>query len=173
MTDWGTQPAQPPQVPQMSVEERNALIKSWLVAKTDRKTIENREVELRGQVSNVLFPTPKKGTQRFQLGDGYAVKLVYKLNFKLGDAEATNAAGDKIPVNVQVENLMDEIEKLGNEGAFLVDRLIKTKHELSESEYAKLDESNPTHKAIKAMIDKLLTITPATPALEFEEPKPK
>lgn len=173
MTDWGTQPAQPPQVPQMSVEERNSLIRSWRVAKTDRQTVEARELELRNNVSKVLFPTPKKGTQRFNLGDGYAVKLVYKLNFKLGDAERTNAAGDKIPVNVQVEELMDEIEKLGNEGAFLVDRLIKTKYELSESEYAKLDESNPTHKAIKAMIDKLLTITPATPALEFEEPKPK
>lgn len=169
MSGW---PSEPAQAPQLTVEQRNALIRSWIDAKSSRKTAEDHEMGLRTNVAGVLFPKPSKGTQRYNLGNGYAVKMVYKLNYKLGDVETVNAAGDKIPVNVQVEEMMDEIEKIGNEGQFLVDRLIKTSYSLSESEYAKLDMSNPSHKAIKAAIDKLLTISPATPALEFEEPKP-
>ena len=168
---WGQpQPAQPPQ---MTVEQRNALIRNWLDAKKALETAKDAEMNLREEVTKVLFPTPKKGTQRFSLGEGYNVKLVYKLNPKLGDAEKLNASGDKIPVNDQIEATLIEIEKVGNEGVLLADRLIKTKYELSMSEYQKLDESNPSHKKIKAEIDKILTLTPAAPSLEFEEPKPK
>lgn len=168
---WGQpQTAKPPQ---MTEAQRNQLIKDWLAAKASFEAARTREMELRQQVTNVLFPTPKKGTQRFSLGEGYNVKLVYKLNPKLGDAEKLNTAGEKIPVNDQVEAALIEIEKVGNEGVFLADRLIKTKYELSMSEYQALDESNPSHKKIKAEIDKILTLTPAAPSLEFEEPKPK
>ena len=174
MNGWpseASQQAPQPQQPQVTIEQRNAKIRAWLASKITLQTAKDGELNLRTSVTQMLFPNPIKGTQRYELGDGYKVKLVYGYNYNLGNKDKLNDKNEKVPVNEQVESVMDAIEALGNEGAFLADRLIKTKYELSVSEYQKLDETNPTHKAIKALIDGILTVTPATPTLEFEEPK--
>lgn len=151
----------------------NAVL-AWQRARDVLATAKADEMKLREQLTALLFPTPKKGTQRVKFDNGYAVKLVYKLNYTLGDAELTDPDnGRKIPKTEQVEAVLDEIEKCGNEGAFIADRLIKTEYTLSEGEYNKLDLSNPTHVAIKKLIDGVLVIKPAAPTLELEEPKAK
>ncbi len=152
------QPAQPA-VPEVTVEERNSRIKDWLAAKATLEAAKNNELELRNILAKMCFPNPVKGTQRIDLGEGYSLKMVHKVNYKI-DAE-------------KVEDVLDEIEKVGNEGQFLGERLVKLQYDLSVSEYGKLDVSNPTHKKVKALLDKIVTTTDATPAMEFEVPKPK
>lgn len=147
--------------------KRDQTIQRWLSAKEQLALIKEQEMELRKQVSAMLFPTPTKGTQRFPLGNGYAVKLVHKINYKLGDPDLTDKDGAKIKVQEQIENVMNAVEKCGNEGAFLVDRLFKTSYSLYEGEYNKLDPTSP----IKQLIDKILTTEDASPSLELESPK--
>lgn len=146
--------------------KRDTLIKNWMAAQATLKAAKETEVDLRNQVSEMLFPTKIKGTQRYELGGGYFVKLVHKLNYKLGDTELKDSDGNKIKVQQQVENVMEAIEKCGNEGAFLVDRLIKTEYKLAEGEYTKLDDGSP----IKKLINSILVTSDSAPSLEVESP---
>lgn len=147
--------------------KRDTLIENWMAAQATLKAAKETEMDLRNQVSEMLFPTKVKGTQRYELGAGYFVKLVHKLNYKLGDTELKDKEGNKIKVQQQVENVMEAIEKCGNEGAFLVDRLIKTEYKLAEGEYTKLDDGSP----IKKLINSILVTSDSAPSLEMEEPK--
>jgi hypothetical protein len=157
---------------ELPIEERNQRIQIWLDAKATLESAKATEAESRLVVTQTLFPTPKKGTQRFQLANGYAVKLVCGYNFTLGDKDKTGDDGVKISIAAQVEAVQDAIEALGPEGSFIADRVIKWKPELSVTEYEKLGESAIGLKA-KELIDAILTVTPATPQLSFEEPKAK
>jgi hypothetical protein len=147
--------------------KRDTLIKNWMQAQATLKTAKETEMELRNQVSEMLFPEKVKGTQRYELGGGYFVKLVHKLNYKLGNTELKDKDGNKVKVQQQVEMVMEAIEKCGNEGPFLVDRLIKTEYKLAEGEYTKLDDGSP----IKKLINSILVTSDAAPSLEVEEPK--
>lgn len=149
--------------------KRDALISEWLQAKGYLTELKEREMELRKQVSEMLFPNPNKGTQRYDLGSGYNIKLVHKINYTLGNKDLTAKDGAKITVQNQVEQVMNAIEKCGNEGAFLVDRLIKTSYDLSVSEYGKLNDTSQ----IKKLIDSILVTSEASPVVELEEPKVK
>jgi hypothetical protein len=96
--------------------KRDTLIKNWMQAQATLKTAKETEMELRNQVSEMLFPEKVKGTQRYELGGGYFVKLVHKLNYKLGNTELKDKDGNKVKVQQQVEMVMEAIEKCGNEG---------------------------------------------------------
>jgi hypothetical protein len=149
--------------------KRDTLIKNWMQASATLKAAKETEMELRNQVSEMLFPEKVKGTQRYELGGGYFVKLVHKLNYKLGNSELKDKEGNKIKVQQQVEAVMEAIEKCGNEGAFLVDRLIKTEYKLAEGEYTKLDDGSP----IKKLINSILVTSDAAPSITLEEPDAK
>lgn len=128
---------------------------------------------MRVKVTETLFPTPKKGTQRYALNGGYNVKLVHGWTYSLGIKDMPNpdVEGETIPINKQIEDLQQAISETGNEGPLLAERLIKWKPELLPSEYLKLNPDYPVEKQIKDMIDALLTVKPASPQLAFEEPK--
>lgn len=150
--------------------QRDKVLQSWLAARTLLATAKESEMELRKQVQQLLFPNPVKGTQRYDLGGGYSIKLVHKINYTLGNKDLTDKkSGNKIKVQDQVEQVMNAIEKCGNEGPFLVDRLIKTSYDLSISEYGKLDDGSQ----IKKIIDSILITSDAAPAVEFETPEKK
>ena len=108
---------------------------------------------LRKAIFEVQFPNHSEGTARVPLGNGYQLKAVGKLNYKLDNKDGAT------------EKALEELETAGNEGKFLADRLVKWSPELSITEYRKLD---PQYKVI---IDKVLTINPGAPTLEIEEPK--
>jgi hypothetical protein len=138
---------------------RDALLKRWEVTKAALEAAKNSEMEIRKAVGAYVFPTPKEGVNNHDLGNGYTLKLGHKLNYKLrGDVEAIEAVEDKC-------------EALGNEGKFLVERIIVWKADFSKSEYNKLDASLPTHSAVKKLVDEILEITPGSPSLEIKEPK--
>jgi hypothetical protein len=138
---------------------RDMLLKRWEAAKATLEAAKNSEMEIRKAVGAYVFPTPKEGVNNHDLGGGYMLKLGHKLNYKLrGDVEAIEAVEDKC-------------EALGNEGKFLVERIIVWKADFSKSEYNKLDASLPTHSAVKKLVDEILEITPGSPSLEIKEPK--
>lgn len=170
---WPTQTAETPQ-PELSVQERDSLILSWRASVTDLAAIKEKEMSQRKTLANVLFPNPAVGTQRFELGAGYSVKLVHKVTTSLVAIDAPDRKkpdGSPLPFIEQMYAVADEIEACGNEGVFLAGRLLKWSCDLSFSEYKALDPANPTHMAIKEIIDRHLVIKPGSPTLELEEPK--
>lgn len=156
-----------------AIKARDDIINAWLNAKTAFLVHQERERLARAEMVELLFPTPKKGTQRFPLPAGYAVKLVQSYKYELCKEEKLDAQGNKIKVSDQVYLLEEEISRCGDEAPALLERLIKWTPELSGSEYEKLDVTFPAQAAIKQLIDAQLVIKPASPQVEFEEPKKK
>ncbi len=139
------------------------LIEQHDTAKDVLARAKNSEMEARLMVANYAFPTGdrKEGVNNLELSDGRVAKLGHKVNYKLvGDNEA-------------IEKAEDACEEIGNEGSFLVERIITWEAKFSKSEYNKLDTSNPTHAKVKQEIDKVLEVTAGTPSLEIKEPKAK
>lgn len=153
---------------------RNAEIEHWLAAKPVLENAKTNEMDLRTKVLATLFPSPKKGTQRYELGGGFQVKLVYGLTYTLGNKEAVDAEEKPIAIERQVRDLEDKvIAEHGDAGEQILKRLIKWKPELSGAEYEKLDEDVPLELAVRNAIAEILTVKPASPQLTFEEPKAK
>jgi hypothetical protein len=161
---WGNETAvasaQPGTAP-FSVEERDRRLAAWDEAKKVLEAAKATEGDCRKAVFEYCFPNPKEGTNRIELNNGYALKAVNKINYKIA---APNAAVDAV---------QDEAEKLGNEGTFLIERIITWTPNFSKSEYTKLDVSLPVHAKIKQLVDSVLEIKPGMPTLEIEEPKAK
>jgi len=164
---------QPELTPEQIIANRDAAIQDWLDRRAKLVEIKETEMVARTGVAKMLFPNPSKGTQRFPLGGGYAIKLVHKLNYTLGDANKVNGEGGKVSRADQVFELEAKMAALGEVACVLTDRLIKWTPELSVTEYDKLDLSDPVQLQLRNLIDGILTVAPAAPALEFEEPKVK
>lgn len=139
------------------------LIAQHTEAKALLERAKNSEMEARLMVGNYAFPeaSRKEGVNNLELSDGRVAKLGHKVNYKLvGDHDA-------------IEKAEEACDAIGNEGGFLVERIITWSPSFSKSEYNKLDVSNPTHAKVKAEIDKVLEISAGTPTLEIKEPKAK
>lgn len=147
----------------ISEEVTKKLVAQHDHAKAVLERAKNSEMEARLMVGNYAFPVAgrKEGVNNLELSDGRVVKLGHKVNYKL--------SGD----NEKVEKAEEACEAIGNEGSFLVERIITWEAKFSKSEYNKLDTSIPTHAKVKAEIDKVLEVSNGTPSLEIKEPKAK
>jgi hypothetical protein len=127
----------------------------------DLAKLKDEEMELRKYIVKKAFAGGKEGTNTQELGNGYELKATIKYNYTL-DTDL-----DK------VEDVLDKIAKIGNEGAFIADRLVTWSASFKVGEYRPLCEpdASPTQKKIKALIDSILTISEAAPTLEIKEPK--
>ena len=151
---------------------RNAEIEGWLQCKKLAESAVETERTMRAKVTATLFPTPKKGTQRYELGDAYKIKLAHSFTYTIGDKDKEDAGGNKISIEAQIRELEASVSsEMGELGVQILKRLIRWKPELSGSEYEKLDKTNQAELHVKQQIDKLLTIKSNTPQLVFEEPK--
>lgn len=140
----------------LTPEERDALLLRWQNAKNALELAKETELELRNEiVAGVFDPTKEEGTETFELGNGYKIKAVKKLNYTLNNEDDA------------VDRALTKIEKLGAEGKFIADRLVKWKPDLSISEYRQLGDKYKKH------IDEVLTVKPGTPSLTLIEPKAK
>jgi len=142
---------------------RDRILLQWQATQAALTAAKDAEMELRKVATAINFPAPKEGTQRVELGKGYALKYVNDVTYSFTAGLTRDQIG-------QVE---DACAKLGNEGAFLADRLFVWKCEPSKSEYKKLDANNPTHAAVKKLFDTILVTKSGAPKLEIEEPKVK
>lgn len=150
---------------------RNAEIDIWIKAKETSTLAVSNERDLRAKVSATLFPTPVKGTQRYELGGGYKVKLVHGLTYTLGDKDLLDDDGVKVVIRKQIGDLEEAVAKLGDAHRILFEQLVTWEPKLSGSAFEKLDKDNPIHIAVRDMISEHLTIKPGSPTLEFETPK--
>jgi hypothetical protein len=139
------------------------LIAQWDNAKAVLERAKNSEMEARLMVGNYMFPVGgrKEGVNNEELSDGRVAKLGHKVNYKL--------KGD----NDKIDEVIERCEKVGNEGAFLIERIITWEAKFSVGEYKKLEADNPTHQKVKKEIDTILEISNGTPSLEIKEPKAK
>jgi len=139
---------------------RDAALARHEAAKALLETAKADEMEARKEAFKWAFGgDANEGTNRVELNNGYALKGVRKVNYKIAVSNDTiDAAEDKMPT-------------LGNEATFLFERIIVWTPEFSKSEYNKLDTGNPTHRAVKAEIDKLIETTDGAPTLTIEAPK--
>ena len=143
------------------IAKRDAMLARWQSNKAILDAAKNDERESRDAVVDFVFPVAsrKSGMNNHPLANGWLLKFGNSTVYSFGEAS-----------NEEIEAIMDEIEKVGNIGAVLVDRLIKTKYEPSITEYKALGDTDD-EKRIKALIDKILVTKPGAPALEIKEPK--
>lgn len=143
-----------------ATEYRDRLLLQWEAAKKTLDQAKAVEMELRTVCAKVNFPDPKEGTNRVELGAGYSLKMVRNVDYTFSG----------VPID-KIEDAEDAIAAIGNEGAFLVERLFKWTCEPVKGEYKKLDPANPTHAKIKAIYDKVLVTKDGAPKMEIEAPK--
>lgn len=138
---------------------RDELILKWQEATKALALAKEVELSLRNAVIQANFsaemsPTGlNEGTHNIELGNGYRLKAVGKLNYNV----STEAA----------EKALDAIAKSGPEGKFVAARLVTWSPRLSLTEWRNLPDK------LRKVFSPALTITPATPTLEIVEPKAK
>ena len=161
-TPWPSEPAKPFN-PWDSMTRDELLVRHQQL-KDDLDKAKEAEMNLRKYIVNRVFPDATEGTNTLELGNGYKAKAVIKKNYNLD------------PDLDKVEATLDRIAKMGNEGAFIADRLVKWSADFLLTEYRKLEEEEATSaikKAIKKEVDSMLTITDAAPTFNIVEPKAK
>ena len=138
----------------MENSNKDALIQRWLDSKDALEKSKELEAQLRQQVLAACVPNaPEKGTVNHELGNGYKLKFEFKQNVRLDQSK--------------FDSTIAKLERLGDEGKFIADRLFKMKAELSITEYNQLPDK------MRKLVDEIITKSPATPAVTFVEPKNK
>jgi hypothetical protein len=139
--------------------ERDRLIMAWEAQKKTLEVAKDAEMTLRKAVVAFTFdPEKTKGTENVDLGNGWKIKAVKKINYGWIKKD------DKVDADA-IETALDAIEATGNEGAFIAERLVSWSPTLSVSEYNKLDDK------YKKLIDAVIVTTDGAPTLEVVAPK--
>lgn len=140
------------------------LLMLWQQKKQAIEVAKEEEMDLRKYIVNRAFPKKEEGMNTRELGNGYQLKAGIKYNYNLAD-------------NDKVEECLNHISALGNEGPFIADRLVSWKPNFLLTEYRALCEAKDKGEqyAIKILniVNQMLTITEAAPSLEIKEPKGK
>lgn len=143
--------------------DRDFILQEWNNLKERLKVLKEQELEMRTYIVNRAFPEKHSGVNTLELGNGYQLKAKVAFHYNLAD-------------NDTVEKTLDKIAKIGNEGAFIAERLVSWKASFLLTEYNALLEaakSSEVAQQILATIGEMLTITDAAPTLEVKEPKVK
>jgi len=145
---WGA-PIHNPQI------DKDALLLQWEAADKALEQAKQIEIGLRNQVLKLMYgpSVDKDGTENIDLGKGYILKAVFKQNFTLDKSD------DK------VDACLGKLEKSGENGNFIAERLVHWKPHISVAEYKELSD---IHKKI---IGEVLTIKPGQASLEIIAPK--
>lgn len=126
---------------------RDEQIMAWNEAKKTLDAAKAVEMEMRKAIVAANFDAESVGTQNAELGNGWKLKAVVKLNYNVSsDVEA-------------VERVLDTLED------WQADRLMSWKPTLSVSEYKKLSDAD------RLAVDKVITTSFASPTLELVAPK--
>jgi hypothetical protein len=164
--EWAKSEAVQPTAPSNPYDamSEDQLLMAHKKLQEDLSALKEKEMELRKYIVSRAFPNRNEGTNTKELGNGYELKAVVKFNYKLSD-------------NDVVEKTLAEIAAVGNEGAFIADRLVCWTPNFYKTEYNKLQDDaaagSETAKTILKLVDKMLTITDAAPTLTIKEPKAK
>ncbi len=145
----------------LTPQQRDDLIVAWKEAKEKLDYFKASEMALRTAIASdvgMFDPSKDKGTQIYQLGSGYQLKCVRKINIS-----AANTNGETFAVLAQ-------LEKMGDIVKFLAKDLFKFTPELRVTKMAELAVASP--EAVK-LVETVLTMKPGMPELSLVEPKTK
>lgn len=144
-----------PEVSPYDSMTQDQVLMKWQELKKALETAKEAEMDMRKYIVKRAFPAPDEGTNKAELGMGYALKAVVKYNYKIkGDVD-------------KIDSVIDKLSALDNEGSFIADRLFKWSATLSVAEYKILD---PKYKKI---VDEVVEVSEAAPTLDIVEPKSK
>lgn len=139
-----------------------ALIQDWDAKKAAAVAAVLAEKVARGNVVLAVFGADAPiGTNNFELGNGYKLKYVRSLNYNL---DRTPVDPNDLEKGTKLDEALDKLEASGNDGKFIVERLVKWSPELSVGEYKKLTPAN------KTIIDAVVTTKDASPDVKIEAP---
>lgn len=144
------------------IAERDARLVKWDTAKKALDAAKEEELKLRKEA--VLFlhdPSQAGKTENVPLGNGYVAKTKTPVNY--GWVKNADGRADK----AKIEKALQKIEKDGDAGELIAERLVKWSPELSLTEYKQLSDK------WKKIIDEVIVTTDGTPTLEIVEPKAK
>ena len=134
----------------MSPNDR--LLMEWMEAKETLELAKKKEVLLRNMVVNAFFKNKQKeGTNNYELGNGYTLKLKQNYIFSFVD-------------NLPVEEMLAKLSALGFEDG---EKYIKFKPSLVLTEYRKLEGDK------KIAFDTMLEIKQSLPSIELVTPQKK
>lgn len=135
------------------------VLMAWDNAKKALENAKEAEMSWRKYAFTRSFPNAKEGTNTTELGNGYELKGVKKLNYKLLD-------------NNIVEKCLDRIAKVGNQGSFIADKLVSWTPSFLITQYRELQEQDtPDAKQILSIVNEMLVIDEGAPTLKIVEPK--
>lgn len=142
---------------------QDGVMMLWKYYKDQLDRFKELEMDYRKICVSFLVPTKTEGTTNVELGSGYVAKAVTKFNYKLKENDAVDSA-------------LDKISKVGNQGAFIAERLVSWTPNFLKTEYTTLqeeaDKGSADAKAILEIVEsEMLTITDAAPTLTIVEPK--
>lgn len=133
--------------------KRDALILNWQESQKALAKAKEDESAARQKVIALFDAAPDaSGVHNIDLGSGYKLKATFKLNHKI--------SGD-------VVKMLEKIEKSGDEGKFIAERLVKFEPKLALTEYKNLPDK------LRKIADEFIVTTPALPSVELVEPKSK
>lgn len=144
--------------------DKDGLLQLQQQHKKELDKYKESEMELRKLCAKWFVPKPEEGVNNVDLGNGYTAKIGINYNYKLDES------------NDKIEEVLDRIAKIGNEGAFIADRIVTWTPNFHVTEYRKLQEDaevTATAKAILKELEAILTITDKAPTLEVKAPKVK
>jgi len=140
---------------------RDYLLMKWKASQELLEQAKADEIVWRKRVVDFAFdPEKKKGTERIDLGAGYQLKAVKKINY----GWIKGPDGKKVNKDA-IETALGKIEETGPAGALIADRLVTWKPDLSLTEYEKLPAE------LKPIIDAVIVTTEGAPTLEIIPPK--
>lgn len=153
----------PEQIEAQRIAERDQLIMEWsakqaaiVKMKAHLKELTDSELEQRKQLVKMNFFGAKSGTNRVQLGSGYALKAVIKYYYKITKNEKVDPA--------DYSHLPEVLSKLPPE---IGHKIIKWTPELNESLYKTLTKEQAD------IVDLILIKTDGAGELVLEVPKEK
>lgn len=142
----------------------DGILMLWERVKKKLTEIKDDEMSIRKTAVKVYIPKPVEGMNTVELGEGYKLKAAIKYNYVLAD-------------NTLVEEALDKIALIGNEGPFIAARLVTWTPNFLLTEYRiiqeRVEDGDATAKQIYDLINSVLTIKEAAPTLTIIEPKVK
>lgn len=158
-TAW---PSNPIPTNPLDAMSEDALLMLWQQKKDAIEIAKAEEMDLRKYIVGRAFPQKQEGMNNRDLGNGYQLKASVKYNYNLAE-------------NSVVEECLNHISALGNEGPFIADRLVGWTPKFHLAEYRTLceDKDKGDERATKILniINQMLTIVEAAPSLEIKEPR--
>jgi hypothetical protein len=148
--------------------DKDGMLMLWQTAKDSLNFYKEQEMEFRKVCASFLVPEPLKneGMNTVDLGNNFQAKVGIKLSYKPNSD------------NKVIWKALEKIEKIGNKGAFIAERLFSWSPNFLLTEYRQLQEdaedgSAEAKEMLKIIETEMITISEAAPTLEIKEAKKK